>query len=87
MNEITTFLEGKRKITPKQSSDYSYITLNESGHPIDDPAKAKEHTAQYFENLYQAREGRPQYTDWTKEIKTIKRSNSYIAFGESGVTP
>ena len=67
------FWKEKRRITPKQSSN-SYITLNESGHPIEDPAEAKEHIAQYFENLYQAREGRPQYAEWTKEIKTtIKR--------------
>ena len=67
------FWKEKRKITPKQSSN-SYITLNESGHPIEDPAEAKKHIAQYFENLYQAREGRPQYAEWTKEIKTtIKR--------------
>ena len=72
-NKITTFLERKKKITPKQSSN-SYITLNESGHPIEDPAEAKEHIAQYFENLYQAREGRPQYAEWTREIKTtLKR--------------
>ena len=63
------FWKEKKKITPKQSSN-SYITLNESGHPIEDPAEAKEHIAQYFENLYQAREGRPQYAEWTKEIKT-----------------
>ena len=71
-NKITTFLEKKRR-TPKQSSN-SYITLNENGHPIEDPAQAKEHIAQYVENQYQAREGRPQYAEWTKEIKTtIKR--------------
>ena len=66
------FWKEKRRITPKQSSN-SYITLNESGHPIEDPAEAKEHIAQYFENLYQAREGRPQYAEWTKEIKTTIR--------------
>ena len=66
------FWKEKRRITPKQSSN-SHITLNESGHPIEDPAEAKEHIAQYFENLYQAREGRPQYAEWTKEIKTTIR--------------
>ena len=66
------FWKEKKKITPKQSSN-SYITLNESGHPIEDPAEATEHIAQYFENLYQAREGRPQYAEWTKEIKTTMK--------------
>ena len=61
------FWKEKRKITPKQSSN-SYITLNEIGHPIEDPEEAKEHIAQSFENLYHAREGRPQYAEWTKEI-------------------
>ena len=45
----------------------------ESDHPIEDPAEAKEHIAQYFENLYQAREGRPHYAEWTKEIKTTSK--------------
>ena len=66
------FWKEKRKITPKQSGD-SYITLDEKGNPIGDPEEAKEHIAQYFENLYQAREGRPQFEEWTNEIKnTIK---------------
>ena len=66
------FWKEKRKITPKQSGD-SYITLDEKGNPIEDPEEAKEHIAQYFENLYQAREGRPQFEEWTNEIKnTIK---------------
>ena len=28
----------------------------------------RQNTAQYFENLYQAREGRPQYAEWINEI-------------------
>ena len=48
-------------MTPKQST-----TVSESGHPIEDPDEAKEHMAQYFENLFQAREGRPQCADWTR---------------------
>ena len=71
-NKITIFLERKKENNTQSSN--SYITLNESGHPIEDPAEAKEHISQYFENLYQAREGRPQYAQWTKEIKTtLKR--------------
>ena len=66
------FWKEKRKNTPKQSGD-SYITLDEKGNPIKDPKDAKEHIAQFFENLYQAREGRPQFEEWTNEIKnTIK---------------
>ena len=75
------FWKEKRKITPKQSSN-SYITLNESGHPIEDPAEAKEHISQYFENLYQAREGRPQYAEWTKEMKNNNKKDNRIRWNE-----
>ena len=69
-NKITTFLERKKE---NNTQTEQQLILNESGHPIEDPAEAKEHIAQYFENLYQAREGRPQYAEWTKEIKTTIR--------------
>ena len=34
-----------------------YETIDEHGNPIADPDTAKEHIADYFENIYQAREG------------------------------
>merc|ERR1712062_109802 len=63
------FWKEKRKITPKQSGN-SYITIDEEGNPIENPEEAKEHIARYFENLYQAREGKPQFEEWTNKIKT-----------------
>ena len=69
----TTFWKVKRRICGKQGSA-NYTTINEDGEPIEDPTKAKEHIANYYENLYQAREGRPEYAQWTNDIKaTIKR--------------
>ena len=46
--------------------------------PIEDPEEAKEHIAQYFENLYQAYEGRPQFEEWTNEIKKHNQNNIRI---------
>ena len=45
-----------------------YETINEHGNTIADPDTAKEHIADYFENLYQAREGEPNYEQWTNHI-------------------
>ena len=43
---------------------------------LDNSEIAKEHIAEFFENLYQAGEGRPEYTNWMEKIRlrqTIKR--------------
>ena len=45
-----------------------YDTLDEEGISIENPDKAKEHIAEYFENLYQARPGKPEYEAWTDKI-------------------
>ena len=52
----------------QQTSDLDYNTVTESGEIVTDPEKAKEHTASYFEDLYQARPGTKQYEKWTKHI-------------------
>ena len=36
------------------------------------PWEKKEHIAEYFENLYQARPGTPEYENWTKYIETLQ---------------
>ena len=41
-----------------------------TANPVEDPGDAKhakEHIAQYFENLYQARPGKAEYEDWTEK--------------------
>ena len=42
---------------------------------IEDPEKTKDHIANYFEQLYQAREGTAPYAEWTNKIKTQVRKN------------
>ena len=42
--------------------------INDQGEEIKDPETAKEHIATYYENLYQARPGDPQYEHHTKTI-------------------
>ena len=66
-----------RKQTLGGSKREHYDTMDESGNIIKDPEKAKEHIANYFENLYQAREGKVEYQEWTnkiqKEVKDIEQ--------------
>ena len=49
-----------------------YTTKDEEGRPIINPTESKEHIANYFEDLYQAREGDKSHENWTKHIdKTV----------------
>ena len=67
------FWKAKHKAKGK-NNDSAYPTITENGDIIENKEKPKQHIAEVFENLYQAREGRPEYTNWTEEIKqTIKR--------------
>ena len=43
-------------------------TKDEKGTPITDPIQAKEHIANYYEELYQAREGEDSHKEWTNHI-------------------
>ena len=74
-NNMNEFWKLRRKMLGK--NDHSmYNTLSEEGDPIEDPDDAKEHIAQYFENLYQARPGKPEYEEWTKKIEdSVKEIN------------
>ena len=68
-----TFQQTRRSISKKGNSS-DCITIDENGTPIEDPEKAKEHIANYFENLYKAREARPEFEEITREIqRTIER--------------
>ena len=51
-------------------NELSYATITEEGTTITDPEKTKEHIVEYFEDLYQARPGTPEYENWTKYIET-----------------
>ena len=46
-----------------------YKTIIKEGRHLTDPWEAKKVIADYFEELYQAREGTPEYSKWTKLIK------------------
>ena len=41
---------------------------------IEDPGDTKNHIADFYENLYQAREGKPEYQNCTDHIKTRSKN-------------
>ena len=55
--------------------DLDYNTYTEEGKLITNPEETKDHIANYFEELYQAREGTENYSEWTKKIKEHVRSS------------
>ena len=71
-------LQEKAKINPNTTWDarkkakgcngLEYTTYTEEGEQIKDPTETKEHIAKYFEDLYQAREGKAEYQIWTEKI-------------------
>ena len=63
-----TFWNTKKRLSGKGGTS-EYTTITEDGIEISDPEAAKEHIASYYENLYQAREGKPEYENWTNEIE------------------
>ena len=60
----------------RTDNELSYATITEEGTTITDPEKTKEHIAEYFEDLYQARPGTPEYENWTKYIETEVKKHS-----------
>ena len=83
MQERLEKLATKAKIDPniiwkarkqtKNNNELDYDIITEEEETITDPEKTKEYIANYFENLYQAREGTEDYKEWTKEISTTVR--------------
>ena len=57
----------KSIISKNKSIEYDIIT--EDNITIENPSESKEYIAEYFENLYQAREGKQEYKVWTNLIK------------------
>ena len=66
------FWKIRKSITKQNSCDYELIT--EDGIKVIDPSEHKEHVAKYYDELYTAREGNPQYKKWTNHIKRIVAS-------------
>ncbi len=57
-----------------KDSDATYDIKDENGNIIEDSEKAKEHIANYYEELYQARPGTQEYAQWTKIIQDMVKS-------------
>ena len=66
-----------RKQILNKGKKEEYDTIDEEGQIIKDPEEAKEHIATYYEQLYKAREGKPEYAQWTnhitEQVKTIEK--------------
>ena len=62
-----TIWETKKRT--RTDNSLAYETITEEGTALTDPQKTKEHIADYFENLYQARPGTPEYETWTNHIE------------------
>ena len=67
-------MDSKEK-SKRYCQDLDYNTYTEEGKLITNPEETKDHIANYFEELYQAREGTENYADWTKKIKEHVRSS------------
>ena len=52
----------------KGCNGLEYTTYTEEGEQIKGPTETREHIANYFEDLYQAREGKVEYQMWTAKI-------------------
>ena len=56
------------------SKELEYNTITEAGEIIMNAEETKSHIANYFEDLYQAREGKPEFQEWTDEITTTVKT-------------
>ncbi len=53
-----------------KSGKSEYDTITEEGECLQTPDETKEYIAEYYENLYQAREGKIEYQQWTNKIQS-----------------
>ena len=65
------FWKTRKKILNQTKHNEEYDLITEEGETITDPNKSKEFIAQHYEELYQAREGRPEHQKWTKHIQMM----------------
>ena len=54
----------------RTNNQYEYDLITENDREIQEPNETNEYIAEYYENLYQAREGKDKYKEWTKSIQT-----------------
>ena len=62
------FWKIRKKILSQGKND-NYDLVTEEGQKVTDPEQSKEYIANFYENLYKAREGTEAYEGWTKHIK------------------
>ena len=58
-----------RKKIMAQGKNEEYELITEEGNPISEPNLSKEYIADFYQELYKAREGTPEYENWTNIIK------------------
>ena len=68
------FWKIRKRILKKSKSDEDYDTITEEGRLLTDPEETKEYISNFYENLYQAREGAAEYKTWTDEIRNEVKS-------------
>ena len=67
-SKSNNFWRTRKRIMNHNKND-DYETIDENENKIENPSQANTHIANYFETLYQAREGEPNYEEWTNHIK------------------
>ena len=66
-SKFSTFWNIRKRCINHNRND-TYDTQDEEGKTIVNPEEAKEHIADYFEDLYQARKDEDSHKEWTKHI-------------------
>lgn len=64
----------KKKIISQNKNNISAPLITENNEKINNPEKAKEYIANYYENLYKAREGTLESQHWTNHITDTNRT-------------
>ena len=82
--------QARKKAQATNSMEYNTIT--EDNITLTEPEETLEYVAEYFQNLYQAREGEPEYHKSTEEIKVaveqaVRNNNTKPEQGEEPITP
>ena len=75
------FWKIRKRILNQKTCEYDLVT--EDDEKVTDGNRQKEYIATYYEDLYQAPEGNPEYERWTKHIKrTVKSLEAYLENAE-----
>ena len=75
------FWKIRKRILNQKTCKYDLVT--EDDEKVTDGNRQKEYIATYYEDLYQARAGNPEYEGWTKHTKrTVKSLEAYLENAE-----